>query len=138
MIFKFHKWVPLLTLLLFSVSESANAELAIIVNPQNPATKMFLSQVAQFYLGGSTLFSPVELPESSSTRADFYKKVLEKEPAQVQAIWSKLLFTGKAKAPKEFKTSAEVKKYVSENPNAMGYIEKSAVDDSVKVVAIVP
>ena len=71
-------------------------------------------------------------------RAEFYKKVLDKDPAQVQAIWSKLLFTGKAKAPKEFKSSAEVKKYVSETPNAMGYIEKSAVDDSVKVVAIVP
>lgn len=138
MIFKFHKRVAVLALLLSLASVSAKAELAIIVNPQNPATKMFLSQVAQFYLGGSTLFSPVELPENSPARADFYKKVLEKEPAQVQAIWSKLLFTGKAKAPKEFKTGAEVKKYVSENQNAIGYIDKSAVDDSVKVVALVP
>ncbi len=138
MVFKFHKRVSVLILLLFCACASANAELAIIVNQQNPATKMFLSQIAQFYLGGSTLFSPVELPENSTTRADFYKKVLEKEPAQVQAIWSKLLFTGKAKAPKEFKTNAEVKKFVSENQNAIGYIDKSAVDDSVKVVALVP
>ncbi|MBC3933181.1 type 2 periplasmic-binding domain-containing protein [Undibacterium curvum] len=120
------------------LSMPAHAEMVIIVNKENPATKMFLNQVAQFYLGGSNLFAPVELAENSPMRAEFYKKVLDKDPAQVQAIWSKLLFTGKAKAPKEFKSSAEVKKYVSETPNAMGYIEKSAVDDSVKVVAIVP
>lgn len=117
---------------------SAKAELAIIVNQQNPATKMFLGQVSQFYLGASTMFVPVELPESSAQRSEFYKKVLDKEPAQVQAIWSKLLFTGKAKPPKELKTVAEVKKFVSENPNAIAYIDKAAVDDSIKVVAIVP
>ncbi|MFC5400455.1 hypothetical protein ACO0K0_12785 [Undibacterium sp. SXout11W] len=117
---------------------SANAELVVIVNKDNPATKMYLAQVAQFYLGGSTLFAPVELAENSPARAEFYKKVLDKDAAQVQAIWSKLLFTGKAKAPKEFKTDAEVKKFVSATPNAMGYIDKSSVDDTVKVVAIVP
>ena len=138
MIFKFHRQAFSLALLVSVFCTSAHAELAIIVNTQNPATKMYFSQVSQFYLGGSTLFSPVELPENSSARVDFYKKVLEKEPAQVQAIWSKLLFTGKAKAPKEFKTNSEVKKFVSENQNAIGYIDKSAADDSVKVIAIVP
>ncbi|CUI08808.1 ABC-type phosphate transport system, periplasmic component [Janthinobacterium sp. CG23_2] len=114
------------------------AELVIVVNPQNPATRMFPSQAAQFFLGGSVMFTPIEQAESSPIRAEFYKKVLEKEPAQVQAIWSKLTFTGKAKAPKEYKSSAEVKKAVAESVNAIGYIEKSAVDDTVKVVATIP
>jgi ABC-type phosphate transport system substrate-binding protein len=124
-------------LLLCAVPLPALAELVIIVNPQNPATRMFPSQAAQFFLGGSVQFVPVEQPENSPIRAEFYKKVLEKEPAQVQAIWSKIVFTGKGKPPKEAKSSAEVKKVVSESPNAIGYIEKSAVDDSVKVVATV-
>lgn len=123
--------------LLFAVSAPAFAELVIIVNPQNPATRMFPSQAAQFFLGGSVLFTPIEQPENSAIRAEFYKKVLEKEPAQVQAIWSKIVFTGKGKPPKEAKSSAEVKKAVSETPNAIGYIEKSAVDDSIKVIATV-
>ena len=114
------------------------AELVIIVNPQNPATRMFPSQAAQFFLGGSVLFTPIEQPEGSPLRAEFCKKVLEKTPAQVEAIWSKIVFTAKGKAPKEYKTSAEIKKAVSDNVNAIGYIEKSAVDDSVKVVATVP
>jgi ABC-type phosphate transport system substrate-binding protein len=125
-------------ILLSAIALPASAELAIIVNPQNPATRMLGSQAAQFFLGGSTMFAPVEQPENSAVRAEFYKKVLEKEPAQVKAIWSKLLFTGKAKAPVEAKSSAEVKKLVSSMPNAIGYIEKSEVDGSVKVVAIIP
>lgn len=129
--------LALQALLLSAVSAPAFAELVIIVNPQNPATRMFPSQAAQFFLGGSVLFVPVEQPESSAIRAEFYKKVLEKEPAQVQAIWSKIVFTGKGKPPKEAKSSAEVKKLVSESANAIGYIEKSAVDDSVKVIATI-
>ncbi|GJI88730.1 hypothetical protein RugamoR1_18930 [Rugamonas sp. R1(2021)] len=116
----------------------ARAELVIIVNQQNPATRIFPSQAAQFFLGGSVLFTPVEQAENSPLRAEFCKKVLEKSPAQVEAIWSKIVFAAKGKPPKEYKSSAEVKKAVADNVNAIGYIEKSAVDDTVKVVAIVP
>lgn len=123
---------------LMAAASPAVAELVIVVNPQNPATRMFPSQAAQFFLGGSVLFTPVEQAESSAIRAEFYKKVLEKEPAQVQAIWSKLTFTGKAKPPREYKSSAEVKKAIAESQNAIGYIEKSAVDDTVKVIATIP
>ncbi|MET3120248.1 ABC-type phosphate transport system substrate-binding protein [Undibacterium sp. GrIS 1.8] len=124
--------------LLLGLTSSATAELVIIVNPQNPATKMFAAQAAQFFLGGSVLFTPVEQAGNSPIRAEFYKKVLEKEPAQVQAIWSRIVFTGKGKPPKEYKNSEQVKKAVSENVNVIGYIEKSAVDDTVKVIATVP
>lgn len=115
----------------------ASAELVIIVNPANPATRMFPSQAAQFFLGGSVMFTPIEQPPDSPIRAEFYKKVLEKEPAQVEAMWSKIAFTGKGKPPQEMKNSAEVKKAVAANPKAIGYIEKAAVDDTVKVVATV-
>lgn len=130
--------IGLMALALSVLAPPAFAELVIVVNPKNPATRMFPSQAAQFFLGGSVLFVPVEQAENSPIRAEFYKKVLEKEPAQVQAIWSKIVFTGKGKLPKEFKSSADVKKAVSENVNAIGYMEKAAVDDTVKVIATVP
>ena len=131
--------VPLLVLAaLAAPAAPASAELVIIVNPQNPASRMFPSQAAQFFLGGSVLFTPVEQAEGSAIRAEFCQKVLEKSPAQVEAIWSKIVFTAKGKAPKEYKTSAEVKKAVSANVNAIGYIEKAALDDSVKAIATIP
>ncbi|QBI05052.1 MULTISPECIES: hypothetical protein [Pseudoduganella] len=110
------------------------AETVVIVSAKNPATRMFSEQAAQFFLGKSTMFTPVDQADGSAIRNEFYKKVTDKDAAQVKAIWSKLVFTGKAQAPKEFKSNAEVKKAVADDPKAIGYIDKSAVDDTVKVI----
>jgi ABC-type phosphate transport system substrate-binding protein len=116
----------------------ASAEIVVIVNKDNPASRMFSEQASQFFLGKSAMFTPVDQAEGSKIRAEFYQKVADKDPAQVKAIWSKLVFTGKATPPKEFKSNAEVKKAVAEDPKAIGYIDKSAVDDSVKVILTLP
>ena len=112
------------------------AEIVVIVNPKNPATRMFSEQAGQFFLGKSTLFTPVEHTDGP-LRSEFYKKVLDKDSTQVKAIWSKLVFTGKASAPKELASSADVKKAVAADVSAIGYIEKSQVDDTVKVILTV-
>lgn len=123
---------------LLSITIPAFAELVIVVNPQNDTKSMSSSQIAQYFLGGSVQFTPIEQANGSPIRLEFYKKVLEKEPPQVQAIWARIVFTGKGKPPRELKTSDEIKKAIRENVNAIGYIEKTAVDDSVKVIASIP
>ncbi|MBY0241558.1 MAG: hypothetical protein K2X55_19825 [Burkholderiaceae bacterium] len=116
----------------------AQAETVVIVSQKNPATRMFAEQASQFFLGKSNMFTPVDQAEGSPIRNEFYQKLTEKDAAQVKAIWSKLVFTGKATPPKEYKSSAEVKKAVADDPKAIGYIDKSAVDDSVKVILTLP
>ena len=123
---------------LSSITIPAFAELVIVINPQNDIKSMTSSQVAQYFLGGSVQFTPLEQANGSPIRLELYKKVLEKEPPQVQAIWARIVFTGKGKPPKELKSSDDIKKAIRENVNAIGYIEKAAVDDSVKVVASIP
>ncbi|SEO08973.1 hypothetical protein SAMN05428959_104598 [Duganella sp. CF517] len=125
------------TLLLSALAATglpAGAETVVIVNPKNPATRMFSEQAAQFFLGKSDLFTPVDQADGSAIRNDFYRKVADKDVAQVKAAWSKLVFTGKATAPKEYASNADVKKAVAADPKAIGYIDKSAVDDTVKVI----
>ena len=114
------------------------AEIVVIVSKQNPATRMFSEQASQFFLGKSSLFTPVDQADGSAIRNEFYKKVADKDAAQVKALWSKLVFTGKATPPKEYAGNAEVKKAVAADPKAIGYIDKSAVDDTVKVILTLP
>jgi ABC-type phosphate transport system substrate-binding protein len=116
----------------------ASAEIVVIVSQKNPATRMFSEQASQFFLGKSNLFTPVDQADGSAIRNEFYKKVADKDAAQVKALWSKLVFTGKATPPKEFPNSADVKKAVAADPKAIGYIDKSAVDDTVKVILTLP
>jgi ABC-type phosphate transport system substrate-binding protein len=121
-----------------SFALSASAETVVIVSQKNPATRMFSEQASQFFLGKSTLFTPIDQAEGSPIRADFYRKVADKDAAQVKALWSKLVFTGKGTPPKEYAGNAEVKKAVAADPKAIGYIDKSAVDDTVKVILTLP
>ena len=116
----------------------AMAEVVVVVNPKSAAGAMTNEQVAQFFLGKSTAMTPIDQPENVPVRAEFYKKVADKEPSQAKALWSKLVFTGKATLPKEVASSADVKKAVAADPKAIGYIEKSAVDGTVKVVLSTP
>ncbi|WP_395007910.1 hypothetical protein [Undibacterium sp.] len=131
------KNVLLIVASLVAITPSSQAELVIVVHPQNEIKSMSASQAAQYFLGGSVQFTPLEQANGSPIRLEFYKKVLEKEPSQVQAIWARIVFTGKGRPPKEHKTSDDIKKAIRENVNAIGYIEKSAVDDSVKVIATI-
>lgn len=117
---------------------AANAEVVVVVHPSNPAGSMSAEQVADVFLGKSTALAPVDLPESSAIRGEFYQKVTAKDAAQVKAVWTRLIFTGKATPPKEVGSSADVKKTVASDPKAIGYIEKSAADSSVKVVFTAP
>jgi ABC-type phosphate transport system substrate-binding protein len=134
-----HKLMSSLLLSALAVAAlPASAETVVIVSQKNPATRMFSEQASQFFLGKSNLFTPVDQPEGSHIRADFYQKVADKDPAQVKALWSKLVFTGKATPPKEYASNAEVKKAVAADPKAIGYIDKSAVDDTVKVILTLP
>ena len=112
----------------------AMAEVVVIVNPKAGESAMSKDQVAQVFLGKSGALTPVDQAEGAAIRSEFYKKVTDREPSQVKSLWSKLVFTGKATMPKEFGDSAAVKKAVAADPKLVGYIEKSALDASVKAV----
>ena len=116
-----------------AAASPAMAEVVVVVNPKAAESSLTKDQVAQFFLGKSSAMTPVDQPEGA-LRTEFYKKVTDKDPSQAKALWSKLVFTGKAAMPKEAGDSAAVKKAVAADPKAIGYIEKSAVDASVKVV----
>jgi ABC-type phosphate transport system substrate-binding protein len=121
----------------------AQAQVAVVVNPKSAAASMTADQVASIFLGKSSTLpsgataAAADQAEGSAVREQFYAKVAGKQAAQVKAAWSRLVFSGKATPPKELGSSADVKKFVAANPDAIGYIEKSAVDASVKVVLTV-
>jgi len=121
-----------------SVTAPAFAEVVVVVNAKAAESSMTKDQVAQFFLGKSSAMTPVDQSEDSPLRAEFYKKVTDKDASQAKALWSKLVFTGKATMPKEVANSAAVKAAVAANPKAIGYMDKASVDASVKVVYTAP
>src|ERR1700753_707842 len=123
--------------LLAGVVNVAYADVVVVVSAKSTTTTLTADEISNIYLGKSKVMKPVETA-GSPIRSHFYSKVAGKDEAQVKAIWSKLVFTGKATAPKELPSSADVVKAVAEDPNSIGYVDKSAVDSTVKVVYAVP
>jgi hypothetical protein len=67
-------------------------------------------------------------------RDDFYQKVAARTPALMKAYWAKMIFTGRGQPPRELPTSEAIRRQVANNPALIGYIDKSALDASVKPV----
>lgn len=120
-----------LALAALSVAASAQAQVVVMNASAAPLTK---EQVTNIFLGRSPEFKPVDQPESAAIRATFYKQATDRDVAQVKAVWSRLVFSGKATPPAEVADANAVKAAVKADPKAIGYIDKSAVDGSVKVV----
>jgi ABC-type phosphate transport system substrate-binding protein len=98
------------------------------------------SQLADIFLGKTNRFpdgtqaTPVDQAEGSAARDEFYDKIVGKTAAQIKAYWSKIIFTGRGQPPPTVSSASEMKKRVSENPAAIGYLDSSMVDDSLRVV----
>ncbi|MGA2189089.1 MAG: hypothetical protein ABSH33_11180 [Steroidobacteraceae bacterium] len=123
-----------LILSVFSVGNVWAEDIVVIVNPT--AASISKEQIADLYLGRSDAWIPVDQAVGSVIYVEFYKKLTGRDSAQIKAIWSQVLFTSRGVPPKQLPDSATVKKAVAANPKAVGYIEKSAVDASVKIALV--
>lgn len=74
--------------------------------------------------------------KSGPVHESFLKTHTKKTPSQFEAFWKKLVFTGKAKQPKAFKTEDELVAYVAKTEHAIGYIAAGTKHDAVKELTI--
>ncbi|HKO89132.1 MAG TPA: phosphate ABC transporter substrate-binding protein [Burkholderiales bacterium] len=137
----FHKIAYTIGLALVLGTASAHAEVVPVVSSRSALTSLSSREVADIFLGklnrlnGDTVV-PIDQAEGSQSRDEFYLKYADKSPSQVKAHWSKIIFTGRGKPPRDVGSHAEVKKHLAANPHAIGYIDTRALDDSVRVLEV--
>jgi ABC-type phosphate transport system substrate-binding protein len=121
----------------------ASADLVVIVSAKSPVSALRPDQVAAIFLGHTARFPdgveavPLDQPLGSKLRDEFYERVANKTPVLLKAHWSKMVFTGRGQPPGEVQDSAAVRRRVAENPELIGYIERGALDASVRPVLVV-
>jgi hypothetical protein len=118
----------------------AQAGIAVVVGANSPAAKLSVDQVGQLFLAKTSALPGagqavlIDQSEGAAVRDAFYVQVTGKSAAQVKALWSRLVFSGAAQLPQALASGGDVKKFLSGNANAIGYIDASEVDASVKVL----
>jgi hypothetical protein len=106
----------------------------VVVVMARGAAPLSKDEVANVFIGRNKTLTPLDLPDSTATRAVFYKKATDRDLAQIRAVWARLTFTGSGLPPKQLADGSAVKKAVAADPKAVGYIDKADVDSSVSVV----
>ncbi len=123
---------------------AAQAEIAFIANPNNRLHGLDMQTIARVYRGeirhlpNGEKVTPVDQPKGSPIRKHFYEKVLGMSEKELSRYWSKYKFTGKRKPPMILNSDAEVKRWVANHPDAIGYISGDSLDDSVELLQIIP
>ena len=116
------------------------ADVVAVVSSTSEVTALSKAQVADIFLGKVSRFAngaqavPIDQQEGSPARDEFYLAYAGKSAAQMKSHWAKIIFTGRGQPPKTVSSGVEVKKLIAANPHAIGYIERSSVDSSVKVL----
>jgi ABC-type phosphate transport system substrate-binding protein len=134
--------VPLLTIgaALVLASSTTMADVVAVVSSRSTITALSTNQLADIFLGKTSRFPngetavPIDQAEGSIARDLFYGRVAGKTAAQMKAYWSRIIFTGRGQPPRAVLNSGEAKQALAQNLNAVGYIEQSLVDASVKVL----
>jgi ABC-type phosphate transport system substrate-binding protein len=130
-----------LALALSATRSAAATDVVAIVAADSPITTLTQSQVVDIFLGRTRKLPdgdkavPLDQPEGSATRDEFYTKFTGKSAAQIKAHWSKIVFTGRGQPPAQVPTSQEALKRVAANPRAIAYIERALVDATVRILA---
>lgn len=129
-----------LLVVLAPLAASAHAEVVVIVSAKSPVKSLTAEQTTRIFLGKVVSFPdgsaavPIDQPEGSLVREEFYSKVVRKSASQLTAYWAKIIFSGDSHPPMLLEDSIAVRKAVASNPNAIGYIDRRNVNRSVRVV----
>lgn len=124
-------------LALLGCATLAQAEVAVIVNPGASAAPA-QAQVANIFLGKDKSLKGVDQKDWNPTKEKFYAGVANKNEAQLKSYWSGLVFTGKGQPLPSVAGDAEVVAKVAAEADAIGYVDKAAVTDKVKVLFTLP
>ena len=130
----------LLALGMSLVAQAVRAQtIVVIVNPsigvqhltRREALDIFLGRYRTFPSGASAL--PIDLDINSTERTQFYLILAHKDSSDMSSYWARLTFSGKISPPFAVADARMAVDIVANNPNAIAYVDRSAVDNRVRI-----
>ncbi|MGD0961400.1 MAG: phosphate ABC transporter substrate-binding protein [Methylomonas sp.] len=119
---------------------TVRAEVVVVISAKSSVDKLDKDRVAAIFLGKTSTFPdgnqalPIEQIEGTEPHEEFHKLITEKSASQLKSYWSKMVFSGQGNPPREVNNGAEMLKLIAANPTMIGYMEKSEVNNTLKIV----
>src|SRR5580692_11368036 len=116
-------------------------EIAVVVHRSNTAPPMNRSQLSAVFKAKSTQFSgggradPVNLAPDNPVRQEFDLAVLGMRPDEVERFWLDSKLRSGVGSPRRLSGPDAVIHFVAGDEAGIGYVAKSDINDSVRIVA---
>ncbi len=117
------------------------ADWAVVTSPSSPVASISKADLKRVFTGKKSNVSgvkvvPFMLAESSPAAQSFLKDVLGMSPEEYKKYWIDAQVKGEGTAPATQKSSATAILVSADLPGALAVVEKSAVNATVKEVAV--
>jgi ABC-type phosphate transport system substrate-binding protein len=120
---------------------AALEEVDVVVNKSNTIGPLSLEEVRRIFVGeksawpGGKRIAVLMLARDQPERGVILRDVLKMTESDYTKYFLQAAFTGRVQAaPKDLPSAAQMKARLTANPNAIGYLKKEDVDDSVRVL----
>ena len=134
-IFNRRRGHALLLLLALSFWQGAQAQGVVLVSARTGGiAELDRETAAQLYLGRRTSLPDgrgarlLDLP-AGPERDLFYQRLTGKNPSQIRAYWSRMVFTGRAHPPHEVNDQEDALRRVLADPSTLAYLPAASVTD---------
>ncbi|MBN2245600.1 MAG: hypothetical protein JW755_07120 [Candidatus Aminicenantes bacterium] len=131
-----------LILFLTGISQLYSQDYKVIVNQDNPVSKLKRSVVSDLFLKKQDDFPdgmkalPVDLIPTHPIRGKFSDNIHKKRVRAIEAYWQQQIFSGQGVPPPVKNTEDEIIEYVLNNLGAIGYVSVSIAAPGVKEIEI--
>ena len=135
------KNLPLAFICCLALSGLARADIAVVVSADSPLRTVSQNELINIYMGryrrlpSGDAALPVDV---SPLKERFYRALVNKDLAEINSYWARLIFSGQASPPVQMQGHEEMLQYIRRNPGALGFLDHTAVPDDVRGILRLP
>ena len=121
----------------------SSAGMLVVVAESSPLAQMDRHEVRQLYMDNASRFggytvTVLDMPEGSQQRERFYEGATGKSASQLKSYWARMIFTGQGMPPRQVKNARDMVQQVKQNPDAVGYVQESDLQEGLRVLLRLP
>jgi ABC-type phosphate transport system substrate-binding protein len=134
--------IIILFIFISCIANISRSQVVVIVNKSVKVSNLSSGAISNIYKLDKKTWDDgkkiIVFDSKESDSKDKFYSYIGQSPAELKKIWLKSQLTGEGKAPESLANSGDVVAKVGSTAGAIGYAEKSKVDDNVKIIATIP
>ncbi|WP_456267988.1 hypothetical protein M1D97_12150 [Kushneria sp. AK178] len=134
---RFMRLMRVTTIILLLIGSPARADIAIVINEASAIRRISHSEAVNIFMGRYRRLpdNSVALPiDQAPLKARFYRALVQKDVAEINSYWARLVFSGRASPPQQATTANDLVEIIMHNQNALGYVDAAHTPPHMRVL----